>query len=130
MGSGLGDASPLVVTDHFGDHKPKETLAEARVEIGLFREPAESSDLDLLTVGISGRETSCGLVLADGLGDLETLREQQDQCRIDVVDAGSIGLELLVGHDRHGSRSTRGRKPRRPTRRPVVMEWAVQESNL
>ena len=25
MGSGVGDASPLVVTDHFGDHKPKET---------------------------------------------------------------------------------------------------------
>ena len=39
-------------------------------------------------------------------------------------------VELLVGHDRHGSRSIRGRKPRRPTRGPVVMEWAVQESNL
>ncbi len=75
MGSGLGDAGPLVVTDHLGDHKSKETLAEAGVEVGLFGEPPESGDLDLLTVGISGRETSCSLVLADSLGDLETLRE-------------------------------------------------------
>ena len=130
MDSGFDDASPLVVTDHLGDHKPKEALAEAGIEVGLFGEPPESGDLDLLTVGISGRETSCSLVFADGLGDLETLREQQDQRCIDVVDAGSVGLELFVGHDRHGSRSIRGRKPRRPTRGPVVMEWAVQESNL
>ena len=71
MDSGLRDASPLVVTDHLGDHKPKEALAEAGIEVGLFGEPPESGDLDLLAVGISGRETSCSLVFADGLGDLE-----------------------------------------------------------
>ena len=87
MGSGLGDAGPLVVTDHLGDHKPKETLTEARVKVALFGEPPEPGDLDLFTVGISRRETGRGLVLADGLRDLKTLREQQDQCRINVVDA-------------------------------------------
>ena len=45
------------MTDHLGDHKPKETLTEARVEIGLFGKPPEAGDLDLLAVGISGRET-------------------------------------------------------------------------
>ena len=32
MDSELRDASPLVVTDHLGDHKPKEALAEAGIE--------------------------------------------------------------------------------------------------
>ena len=61
MDSGLRDASPLVVTDHLGDHKPKEALAEAGIEVGLFGEPPESGDLDLLAVGIAGGRPAAAL---------------------------------------------------------------------
>ena len=55
-------------------------------------------DLHRLTLEIGRREPDPRLVLTDRLGDLEPLREQVHECRVDVVDAGPVPVELLVAH--------------------------------
>lgn len=93
--SALGTSS-FVMPDDFGDDEPQEALAEARVEIGFFGQPTQTGDLHLFTTRISSWQAGRGLVLPDCLCDLEPLSKKQNECRIDVVDTGSEGLELRI----------------------------------
>ena len=84
--------------DDLGHDEPQELLGEDRIEARLLGERPQACDLSLLALGIGGREADLGLVTADVLGHLESLGEQVHQGGIDVVDARSVLVELLVGH--------------------------------
>lgn len=85
--------------DHFLDDEVEEFLRKIRIELRCFRKRSEARDLLGLTRWIGRRHAPAGLELADGLGAFETLREQMDERRIDIVDAVTQGLELRVcGH--------------------------------
>jgi hypothetical protein len=89
-----------MVTDHLGDHKAQKALTERRVEIGRCGQVSQSSDLLSLTVGVGGRKARDSLVLPDGLRNFEPLGQQKNQRSINIVNAGSVLLELRIGHQR------------------------------
>src|SRR5690606_25067697 len=87
---------PLVVADHFLDHEADELLAELGIELGVDRQRAQALDLARLASGIARFEPGLRLVLADRLGDAESLGEHVDQRGIDVVDALAVGRQDRV----------------------------------
>ena len=120
----FGDA--LMMMDHLGHDEAQELLGEDRVESGLLGERPQPRDLSVLALGIGGRQPDRSLVTADVLGDLEPLGEQVDQGGIDVVDARSVLVELLVGHanvtlpDRRLGARSRARYVRRMSDLPLL----------
>ena len=90
-------ASQVVVADHLVDHEPQELLAEGRVEVRRGGQVAQPGNLLLLALAVGGRQADARFVDPDLLGDLEALREQQDQRGVDVVDARPVPGQRLVG---------------------------------
>ena len=97
MGFLLGDS--LMMMNHFGDDESQKLLGEDRIEPSFERQGTEARDLPIFAFGIGSRQTDLGFVPAHSLGDLEPLGQQMDQRRVDVVDAGAIRGELIIGHD-------------------------------
>ncbi len=93
-----GLAKPLVMPDHFVDNEPEKFFGEFGIEIGFRRQSPQPRDLGLLAPRIGGRHSGRGLVLADCLRHLEPFGEQEDERRIDIVDALPIACERVVGH--------------------------------
>src|SRR5450830_1648607 len=96
--SGLRDRRPvgdgLVVADDLFDDEGQELLGEHRVEVRLVGELAQPRDLPRLSPEVRRRQPSRGLEHADLLRRLEPLRQQVDECRVDVVDAAPQAHEL------------------------------------
>lgn len=96
-GSGrFGAGDLLVVTDHLGNDEPEELLGEHRIEAGFDSQLTEPCHLAVFPIGVGGGQASGRLVPTDVLSDLEPFRQEVDERCVDVVDAGSEALQLLV----------------------------------
>ena len=105
MTTGSSDGQPAEpparsLTDHLSDHESQKLSLNAgsRLASSASRRSRRSAPL---RPG-SAEADRLGL-LPDRFLDLEPLGEQEDQGRIDVVDAGSASLKLLVSHGQHRS---------------------------
>lgn len=111
----LGD--PLMVMDDLGDDEPEELLGEDGVEPCLLGERSKSRHLAFLACRVGGRQAGGCLVPPDVLGDLEALGEEVDERGVDVVDARSEAVELVVvlrcGHDGLDATGSDPSEPRR-----------------
>ncbi len=87
------------MANHLVDDEAQEFLGKFGVEIGIARQRTQPGDLRLLPARIGGGQVVLRLVPADRLRHLEPLGEQEDQRRIDIVDALAEALQRRVGHD-------------------------------
>jgi octaprenyl-diphosphate synthase len=94
----LGLAHPFVMADHLVDDEAQELLGKIGVKLGCLGQIAQAGDLALLAARVGGRQAMLGLVRAHRLRDLEPFGEQEDERRVDIVDALAKAFELLVGH--------------------------------
>ncbi len=90
----------FVVADDLVDHEAQELFGEIRVEPRRLGERPQAGDLLGLARGVGRGQAGGRLVAPDRLGDLEPLGEQEDQRRVDIVDALAKFVELRVGHCR------------------------------
>lgn len=88
----------LMVADHLVDDEAQEFLGEVWVEMCGFGQTAQPCNLFTLAPRIGGRQAGIGLVPAHRLRHLEAFGQQEDERRIDIVDALPISPKRLVNH--------------------------------
>ena len=82
--------------DHFIDDEAQEFLRKFGIEIGVAGKLSQTGYLFLFPTGIRRWEIILRLILANGLGYLESLGQHEHQCCIDIVDAFAKLLQLFV----------------------------------
>jgi hypothetical protein len=71
------------------DHEPQKLLGKIRIKMSVIGERPKAIDLLFLALKIGWREAVRSLQLANFLGALEPFRQQIDQSRINVINAGA-----------------------------------------
>ena len=87
----------MVMPNDFGDDEVQKRLGKLRVQIRLFRQIFEPSDLLRFTRWIRRGKVVCGLEFPHGLRVFEPLAQRVDEDCIEPVNRGAMLLEKLCG---------------------------------
>jgi len=85
-----------MMADHFVDDEAQEFLGEVGVQLRVERKLAQAGDLFFLAARVGGGQGVGRLIFAHRLRDLESLRQHENQRRVDIVDALPVALQRLV----------------------------------
>ena len=86
------------MADHFIDDETQELLGKIGIEFCVFGKFAQPRHLGRLASRIGGWQAMFSFVTADRLRHFEAFGQHEHKCRVDVIDAVAIMLQLRIGH--------------------------------
>lgn len=94
---GLTRARAPVMPDYLVDDEAQELFGEFGVEVGFFGQRTQPCDLAFLAAWVGRGQRVFGLVAAHRLRRAETLGEDVDERRVEVVDAAAEAGQHGIG---------------------------------